>query len=249
MLFVAKKPHPYADMAQQIYGKPIDKHNDLAEYTIGKNTVLGCGFQMGWRKFYARYCPDQTPEFAEKVIRVYRTEWAPKVPKLWAGLEEAALLTVYSGEPHEAYGVTYRIEGAWMTAELPSGRKLYYFKPTRCRKVMPWSTPERQDIRDAWYYYAFKQGRMKRIDAFGGLLTENVVQALARDLLVAASFKLEANGYPIVLTVHDEDLGEIEQSRIDEKAFCAIMAEGTDWSKAIGIPVGVESWSGGRYRK
>jgi DNA polymerase len=248
-LFVKLGSKIYGDMAQSIYGRPIDKKRDLAEYTIGKNTILGCGFQMGWKKFRARYCPDQNEAFAQRVIKTYREEWAPEVPKLWRALEEASLLTAWTKQPHEAYGVEYRIEGDWMTARLPSGRKLFYYRPTPCRKAMPWSTPEKPDIRDAWYYIARKGGVFKRVDMFGGIETENVVQALARDVLVEATFRLEANGFPIVLTVHDEDLGDVPNARVDERAFTEIMNDSSEWIRSLRIPIGVETWVGDRYRK
>lgn len=246
-VFITGKP--YVDMAISIYGRPIDKHHDLAEYTIGKNTVLGCGFQMGWQKFLARYAKGQSAEFAQRVINTYRNDWAPEVPKLWKALEYAAIETVWSGNPHEAYGVRYAIEGDWLTARIPSGRKLYYRSPRKKMKEMPWSTPDNPDVRRAWSYHAMKMGVWKEIDAYGGHLTENVVQALARDVLVKATIDLEVNGFPIVLTVHDEDLTEIEENRIDQKAVEQIMMERPEWAVGINVPIAVESWVDDRYRK
>ncbi len=243
-LFVTGKP--YIDMAEQIYRRKISKENDLQEYTIGKSAVLGCGFQMGGPKFKARYSPKNSLEFAENVVRVYRKEWAPLVPFVWAELQEAAVRTAWDKTPHEAYGVLYQLEDGWMTARLPSGRKLWYWNPQPIRRAMPW---DETDIRPAWTYQAMKMGQFKTIDAFGGLLTENVVQGLARDLLVAAMFRLEKNGFPLVLTVHDEALAEPLEKDVDEKAFEQIMCEPTSWSKQLQIPVAVETWSGERYRK
>ena len=241
---------PYVDMAESIFGRKISKHDDIAEYTIGKNTVLGCGFQMGARKFHLRYAPDRDMDFAKGVIDNYRLKWAPKVPDLWHALEEAAMLAVYTKQPHEAYGVEYRIEDAWLTARLPSGRKLYYYKPTTCNNLMPWKDRKGNDVwREGWYYMARKGGVFKRVNAFGGHLTENVVQGLARDVLVHATFLLEDNGFPVVLTVHDEDLGEPLLANADEKAYKEIMESVQPWVKAMGIPIGVETWTGDRYRK
>jgi DNA polymerase len=240
---------PYVDMASAIYKRPIDKKVDVAEYTIGKNTVLGCGFQMAWKTFRRRYCPLQTVDFAQEVIRNYREDWAPKVPLLWAALEEAAFEAVYSGEPREAYGIEYRLEGEWLTARLPSGRKLFYYKPTRGLQEMPWSTPERPDHREGWYYLATKNGQIRKVWAFGGHLTENAVQGLARDVLRDAMPKLEANGFPLVLTVHDEALGEPLAVNADELAFSEIMCDSADWVKALRIPIKCETWVGDRYRK
>lgn len=239
----------YCDMAASIYRHPVDKKKDPEEYQTGKNTVLGLGFQMGVDKFASRYAQDQPREFSEGVVKTYRTSWAPQVPKLWAALEEAACATVWTGVPHEAYGVRYEIEGDWLTARLPSGRKLYYYHPRPAMKEMPWSTKEDPDIRQSWHYYVMKTGVWKRIDAYGGLLTENVVQALARDVLVHSMFKLEEEGYPLVLTVHDENLGEVPEARVDEKAFADIMRDGPAWAQHLRVPINVETWVGERYRK
>lgn len=242
----------YLHMAEDIYKQPrgsMNRKTHAIERQTGKNSVLGCGFQMGWRKFKARYCPEQPDEFAQQVIKAYREDWAPQVPKVWRGLEQAALKTVWDKVPHEAFGVEYRLEDGWMTARLPSGRKLWYFDPQKCRKAMPWSTDEDPDIRMAWTYKAMKLGRWRTIDAFGGLLTENVVQALARDLLVAAMFKCERNDLPVVLTVHDEIVAEALTHHAEPALLESIMCDIPQWAKEIQVPVSAECWAGRRYRK
>lgn len=235
---------PYIPMAQAIYKRPIDKERDLKEYTIGKNTVLGCGFQMGWRKFQARYAPRESDEFCKEVVRVYRQEKCPMVPKLWAGLEAAACNAVWSGHPQEAYGVEYRLEDGWLTARLPSGRKLYYFDPRQERKEMPW---DKTDVRPGWTYRAQKLGKWVTVSAYGGLLTENVVQALARDLLVNAMFNCEANNYPVILTVHDEVVCEVAGA--DKNVLDTLLCDRPQWARELQIPLAADCWTGDRYRK
>ena len=176
------------DMASNIYKRPIDKKKDPEERQTGKNSVLGLGFQMGWKKFKMKYGGNLTEEMCQEIVKVYRNTWAPKVPMLWDELGDAALHVVKTGEPFETYGVRYELEDRWLTARLPSGRKLWYFNPQLCKRAMPWDDT---DVRLAWNYQQMKTGQWKTIDAFGGLMTENVVQALARDLMVNAMFKLE----------------------------------------------------------
>lgn len=237
---------PYCDMATQIYKRVIDKKKDPAERQTGKNSVLGLGFQMGWDKFHKRYSKDQTENFCKEVVRVFRKEWAPLVPSNWYDLDAAAIEAVHRKRPCEVHGVLYQLEDGWLTARLPSGRKLWYFNPRPIRKAMPW---DETDIRLAFTYQAMKTGQWKTIDAFGGLLTENVVQALARDLMVAAMFKCEKNGLPVVLTVHDEIVTEPLVADADPKALEQIMQDRPDWAKAMNIPVKAECWAGERYRK
>lgn len=251
----------YIDMAQQIFpdaprGDVSDpafvkmfKHDHTAYRQIGKNSILGCGFGMGDHKFHLRYCPDQPLDFATRVIHTYRNEWAPEVPKLWKALEFAALTCVWEEKTTEACGATFRLEDGWLTMELPSGRKLWYWNPTPVRRHMPWSTPDEPDVRRSWTYQAKKTGRWVTIDAYGGLITENYVQGLARDLLWSAAFKAEREGLPIVLTVYDELLTEPEVAHADERLLTQIMEDGPDYARAMRIPIAAECWTGPRYKK
>lgn len=243
---LAKGLDPYVDIATQIYGRPIDKKRDPVERQLGKNSVLGLGFQMGPPKFRDKYGQGQELAFFKEVVRVYREEWAPEVPKVWYGLERAAIRTVWDGIPHEAYGVLYALEDGWLTARLPSGRKLWYYDPQKVRRAMPWDD---NDIRPGFTYKAQKMGRWVTLDAYGGQLTENAVQALARDLLVVAMFKAEANNLPICLTVHDEIVAEPLIADANPDMLKQIMEDIPDWARAIGAPIASEVWAGERYKK
>lgn len=235
----------YTDMAEKVFKHPVKK-TDQKEYTIGKNIVLGCGFQMGWKKFKARYAKDATDDFCKDAIAQYREVFAPDVPKLWRALEQAAVKCVWDRVPTEAYGIQYRLEDGWLTCRLPSGRKLWYYGPEKVKKPMPW---DKDDIRPGFEYSAWKMGQWKRINAYGGLLVENVVQATARDLLVHGMFNCERENHPLVLTVHDEAITEVESERADAKLLEQYMTDIPQWAKQLRIPVAAECWTGGRYRK
>lgn len=238
----------YNDMASTIYHRPINRKDPsmAAEGQVGKNSVLGLGFQMGAPKFQFKYAPKESMDFCKEVVRVYRQDWAPKVPELWWALEKAAVKAVWSKQPQEAYGVEYRLEDGWLTARLPSGRKLWYYNPQPVRRAMPWDA---DDIRQSFTYNALKMGVWRTIDAYGGLLTENVVQALARDLMVTAMFKCEKNGLPVILTVHDEILTEPMRADADHNVLRQIMVDRPNWAVALQIPMAAECWQGDRYKK
>jgi DNA polymerase len=151
----------YLDMANSIYGRSDLTKDNVKERTIGKNTVLGCGFGMGWRKFSERYCPEQTEEFAQQVVSAYRKQWAPLVPELWYGLDAAALRTVKTGIPAESHGVLYRRDGHWLTAQLPSGwQKIWYPEPRMGY--------DEAFNRECWSYRKQKSGKMLNAKAYGG---------------------------------------------------------------------------------
>lgn len=237
----------YCDMATNIYRRTITK-TDTAERQVGKNSVLGLGFQMGHKKFFDKYCADQTPEFAKAVVDIYRQEWAPLVPKVWYGLQQAAVDTVWTGREHESHGVVYAIEDQWLTAEIPNGSKLYYFDPKPVTRKMPWSTEDAPDYRKGFQYRVQKGGRLITRDAFGGQLTENVVMKIERELVEYAKLKLEAEGFNPVMENHDEIVCEpLTDASLD--VFREIMLDVPTWVKTMRIPVAVDAWEGGRYRK
>jgi len=234
-------------MAASIYRKPINKKEHPVERDVGKHAVLGLGFQMGAKKFKEKYGHGSHPlSFYEQVVGVYRREWAPAVPKLWYGLEAAAVRTVWEGTPHEAYGCRYELDDGWLVVTVPTGGRVWYWSPQRVRKPMPWDPT---DIRLGFEYNAWKSGQFRTVSAFGGLLTENVVMRIEQDMMVTAAHKLEANGFPLVLTCHDEWLSEPLAADADQVAFEQIMCDVSPEVKAMGVPVAVESWVGDRYRK
>ncbi len=235
---------PYCGMAEQIFGHPVTKKEHPELRQTGKNTILGAGFGMGKDTFFARYCHDRDLDFAERCIKAYRERMAPRVPALWYGLEEAACRTVWDGTPHEYNGFRYAMAGPWLTVRLPSGRRLWYFEPRRERRPMPWDP---DDVRPSWSHMTFKAGKWFRRDAYGGLLTENVVQGAARDQLVHGLKLCEKEGLPIVLSVHDEGIAEDYERNF--KLFEDCMREPAPWTREYKIPIAIEGMVTKRYRK
>jgi DNA polymerase len=82
---------------------------------------------------------------------------------------------------------------------------------------------------------------------YGGLLTENVTQAVARDMLGAAMVNAFDAGYPVIMHVHDELVAEMPEDRTDISAFEELMATPEPW--AIGCPIAVEGFISKRYKK
>jgi DNA polymerase len=236
----------YIAMAEEIYQRKIIKGRDVEERQVGKSTVLGCGFQMGWKTFQEKYASNHDAEFAKRCIAAYREDFAPLVPELWAGLQEASTRAVWDHKTMSSHGVTYSHEDMWLVARLPSGRKIYYPNPIPSKKAMPW---DKEDIRPTWQCQAWKLGRWITRDMYGGLLTQNVVEALARDVMVYGMRNCEANGYPIILTVHDEIICEPLTTDADPDTLRDLMLDIPEWAKTMGISVDAECWIGDRYKK
>src|SRR5215472_561412 len=205
----------YIDMARTIYHDETLTKADTEKRQTGKNTVLGCGFQMGWDKFRNRYCPKETPIFAKGVVDAYRKDWAPQVPRLWRDLQEAAHAAVQNpGRMFDAAGMGYRVEGGWLVGRCPDGSALYYYRPTLCKQKPRWKdiTPEGDVVEreaeswvDTWRYQvpAGKTNEQRIgpsgswVYVYGGLLTENYVQHMARQILCGALREAKRQGLDV----------------------------------------------------
>ena len=250
---------PYCLTAEKIYGKPQgtwDKKNCPVEIRqVGKNTFLGSGFQMGPARFIEKYLQHMEPgperdAFAKLVITTYRKTIAPGVVDLWGALEEDALRVVCGAKSREPYGIKYELEDGWLTARLLDGKKIYYWNPRRATRKMPWLDREGREVwKDCWTYQATKQGQLMTIAAYGGLLTENVVMGLERQLLVRAMFRCEAENLPVIFNGYDEIVGEPTKKHASWPLLQQIMEDTPDWARQIKLPIAAEGWVGNRYKK
>lgn len=244
--------NPYERMAGFIYDKPWEEINkDSDERQIGKNTVLGAGFGMGWEKFidyvYAATGVRISEEEARKAITKYR-EKNHHVQQFWSDIEAAARYAVVRpgeiGRCGVGGEVQYLMSGAWLLCRLPSGRALAYANPKIVMRKTPWGQMRPSLTAMGINTYTRKWSRNS---LYGGLLTENVVQATARDLMVAGMARIERAGYPVVLTVHDEIIADVPEGHGSLEEFEALMAHVPAWAR--GVPVEVEGWEGERWRK
>ena len=262
----------YEEMAGAIYDMdPADVSEDSDERRVGKESVLGGGFGMGWKKFQSRV-QAQTgivldDEQALRVIDTYRARNYPIV-KLWHALERAALRAVRHPGMVVSAGrndcIKYVVRGQFLWCILPSGRPLAYALPRIEQYV--WgrvgSVTSKQPMRyqpkgfapDALPEDAVEISTVNsmtkhwvRRSLYGGLQTENVVQAIARDLMATAMLRVEEAGYPVLLTVHDEVLAEVPNDHGNLAEFNALMSERPAWCQ--NMPLEVEGWEGPRYRK
>lgn len=188
---------------------------------------------------------------AAELIKLAWRDKHPNIVALWRGLEDAALQAVARPGFISVYGrIRYRKAGSFLWCCLPSGRTICYPFP-RIREVeMPWLDEDgKPAVREAVVYKAVDQFTRKWGDKafYGGLATENVTQAVARDIMAEAMVRVERAGYPVVLTVHDEIVCETPEDFGDPGEFTRLMTETPPW--AASLPVAADGWDGQRYRK
>lgn len=243
------RKHEYEKMGAAIYQMPWREveHESMARH-IGKNTTLGCGFGMGWEKFivqaYEKAGIVVDEELAQRAVRIYRDE-KPGIVRYWREIEGASFRAMHRpGEIVRYGGVRFVYRGQFLWCVLPSGRPLAYALPSIRLVKTPWEamvpaiTYMGMDSRKS-------SRKWERIHTYGGHLTENVVQAIARDMLAEAMLRVEDAGYRVVLTVHDEILAEKEDGDLDE--FLALMQERPTWGQSC--PIEAEGWRGDRWHK
>ena len=111
-----------------------------------------------------------------------------------------------------------------MFIRLPSGRRLAYPKPLIRKNSKGWSelSYEGIDPKKKW----------NRLSTYGAKLVENIIQAIARDILAEAMIRLEAAGYPIVMHVHDEVVLEVNMDAKVEEVE-KIMSEVPEWAEGL----------------
>lgn len=236
----------YEATASALYGVPVElivKGNPEYELRqLGKAATLALGYGGGNDALIrAGHMPPDTP--AEQLTDI-KNRWRSanqRIVCLWHSVENAALDTLRTGRqnaiPHLMFALVGTQERMWLQITLPSGRALYYPNPRL--------GTGRFD-KPCLVFDAIKGNNLFPTTTWGGTLVENVVQAVARDLLAEAIERLEATGYHIVFHVHDEVVVEANEQQTLEDV-CALMRIAPSW--ADGLPLNADGWVGGYYTK
>ena len=230
----------YKHAAGQIYNCKPDRVDDEQRF-VGKVATLALGFSGGAKAFAGMasvYGVDIDEDRSDEIKMAWRRK-NDKIVAFWRDCEDAFKLAVENpGDLHRAGPCVFRYTDPWLFIQLPSGRRLSYYRPV----IKPGDRGEiqfmGQDSRTRSY---------STLTTYGGRITENLTQAVARDVLAEAMLRLETAGYDIVLTVHDEVIAEVGLDRCDVEAFLNIMCDLPEW--ADGLPVDADGFSTVRYKK
>ncbi len=241
----------YVAAATGIFSKPYDKITK-DERAIGKVAVLALGYQ-GWTGAFAQFAKvygvSVEEELAVDIIKNWRASHE-EVCQFWSGVEDAARRAVKTGEDHLYRGVAYGVRGNFLCCRLPSGRLIRYFRP-HIRHVVDKFDRKKEAI--GYYGYDNKNGnRWGMKTTYGGKLTENIVQAVARDVFVEAMLRAyQRYGLLPVAHIHDEVIVEVEKKRANDRflhEFENELQRAPEWAK--GLPVKVaDGWIKHRYQK
>lgn len=237
----------YCELATEIYKRKITK-KDKEERQLGKTGVLGCGYQMGADRFKAQVKTmtgmDITRETADLVVKTYRATY-PEVVACWYAQERAAIKAVKErGQLIKEGPIMWKVQGQFLYCRLPSGRCIAYAEPQIKPIETSWG-----EVKEQLTFMGVNSlsKKWERQHTYGGSIVENIVQATARDLMAYGMKNVEAKGYKIAMTVHDEVVASVDEGRGDVQEFETLLSTIPQWAK--GCPVKAEGWRGKRYRK
>jgi DNA polymerase len=209
---------------------PLRQKGKIAELALGYGGSVGALEQMGALKM------GLTKDELQPLVSMWRSA-NRRICAYWNEVQDAAIEAVKGSLKH---GIGFRVAKGVLFCKLPSGRELAYYRP----EIRPGKFGG-----DALCYQGLDQTtkQWKRIDTFGGKLVENIVQAIARDLLAYAMLNLDKKGYSIVGHVHDEIIIDAPKHFGSLDEVIEIMTTGPVWAK--GLPLAADGFESEFYKK
>jgi len=237
----------YEASASMMFGIPMEEITKGSEWRQkGKVAELALGYQGSVGA--VKQIPGGEDLGTDAEIKEMVDRWrakSPNIVKLWRATENAAKRAIKTGKVvrlPKFKNLKFKYDGKFLTIELPSGRKLSYVKPRFGKN---------QFGGESIMYQGMNQTTKKWewVDSYGGKFVENCVQAIARDILAVSMLRLDKEGFPIVMHVHDEAVAENDISTAEERLaeMEEIMSLPIDWAE--GLPLAAEGYITPYYKK
>ncbi|MBS4761205.1 DNA polymerase [Carnobacteriaceae bacterium zg-ZUI252] len=213
----------YCMSASQMFGVPVEKHGVNSELRQkGKIAELACGYggSVGALTAMGALETGLKPEELQPLVNAWRGS-NPKIVQLWWTVDKCVKETVKERSITRTHGITFSYQSGMLFIHLPSGRKLTYIKPRIGENTFGGESVIYEGV------YATK--KWERIESYGPKFVENIVQAIARDILMYAMKNLK--DYQIVAHVHDEVIIEATNASLDD--ICRIMSQVPPWASGL----------------
>jgi DNA polymerase len=237
----------YCATASQMFGVPVEKHGKNSHLRQkGKISVLALGYGGGIAALEAMGGSKLgLTEYEEReTVKLWR-EANPRIVRFWSIIEKAAITAIKTGKTVTINrGITVGYRWGMLLITLPSGRTICY---PRARISMEYDDGWRGD-HEVIEYEGLNQTTKKWevLRTYGGKLTENIVQATARDILGAVMLRARRENLPVVFHVHDEIIVDAPADRplTDVEA---LFSEPIEWCR--GLPLKGAGYSTPYYLK
>ena len=231
----------YCASASQMFRVPVEKHGVNGHLRQkGKISELACGYggSVGALKNMGAVEMGVPEDELQGLINDWRNA-NPHIVKLWTEVGNAAMKAIKEKTIVSLGKLVFMYERGILFIRLPSGRRLSYIKPR--------IGTNRFGGDSITYMGVGASKKWERLETFGGKLVENIVQAIARDLLSSAMMNVANAGYDIVFHVHDEIIAEVPDGQGSVDEMCMLMSINPDW--ADGIPLSADGYECEYYRK
>lgn len=225
----------YSDFAQSVFNLPAGKAKDDSPAekkkqsfrTIGKQAILGLGYSMGAKRFIQTLesLPELKPLFEDgtlsnlkckKIVTAYRNKYC-QITNFWKDIESIVKNVAITAQPQIWGSLTIFKNKDVLYIQLPSGRRLV-FEEIEVRENQIKSIEYINNDGDLASFEICGDDITYRTSThlYGGKITENIVQAMARDLLVDTILEIEGKGFPVVLHIHDEIICCVPENKAEE---------------------------------
>lgn len=214
----------YCASASKMFGVPVVKHGENGHLRQkGKVAELSCGYggSVGAMKAMGADSLGLSDAELKQIVTDWR-EASPHITELWWAVDKAVKKAIKEKTSTETHGLKFSYEAGFLFIELPSGRRLAYAKPR---------IGENQFGGESVTYMGINaQKKWDRLESYGPKFVENIVQGIARDLLMYSMQTL--SHCFIVAHVHDEMIIEAPKDMSLEEV-CQQMARTPKWAKCL----------------
>ena len=223
----------YCANASRMFKVPVEKHGQNAELRQkGKIATLALGYGGGVSALEAMGGSKLglTESEEKEIVNLWRDS-NPHIVKMWAIIEKAAMTAIKTGQSVTVHrGIVVSRQWGMLTITLPSGRTICY---PRAEVGTERNDGWRGD-HDIIEYEGVNQTTKKwgKVRTYGGKLTENIVQAVARDILGIVILRAKAAGLNIVFHIHDEIIVEAEPGQTLQEVE-ALFSKPIDWCRDL----------------
>ena len=229
----------YCRTASRMFGVPVEKHGVNGHLRQkGKIATLACGYQgaLGALKAMGGIEMGLSEDELQSIVDSWR-EANPNIVSLWWDIDSVVKRVVKTRTKEKYKSLVISYEKGILFIELPSKRRLAYPKA----KI----GMNRFGGESIVYEGIVVGNKWNKIESYGGKFVENIVQAIARDILAEAMMRIENEGFNIVMHIHDEVVIESDSSSIEE--INEIMSIVPSW--APGLILDADGFESEFYKK
>lgn len=216
----------YCASASQMFHVPVEKHGvngHLRQKGKIAELALGYGGSVGALKAMGALNYGLQEDELKPLVDAWRQS-NPYITKLWWDVDRAATSCIKEKTTTETHGIRFQYQSGMMFIVLPSGRRLVYVKPRM--------GVNKFGSESVTYEGVGQQKKWTRLESYGPKFVENIVQAIARDILAEAMLRLDYSGYRIVMHIHDEAVIEAPADASLEN-ICQIMGQTPSWANGL----------------